>query len=153
MLEEAKGQAVKYLTARMRSEHEMREYLEKKGYSSEIVAEVLAFLYQYQYLNDYEYCRCWIVDRLQFHPCGRQKMAYELLRRGIDNEIVEQALNAHCSAEEERAQAQKLAHKKFPSGAPRQKVGNYLYQKGFSADIIESICSEFVQEEYGQQYE
>ncbi len=77
-LEQAKETALKYLTVRLRTRQEVKQLLQKKGYTAEITAQVLEFLERYQYLDDAVYCRSWISDRVRFHPCGRQKMAFEL---------------------------------------------------------------------------
>ena len=54
-LEQAKETALKYLTARLRTRQEVKQLLQKKGYTAEITAQVLEFLERYQYLDDAVY--------------------------------------------------------------------------------------------------
>ena len=43
-LEQAKETALKYLTVRLRTRQEVKQLLQKKGYTAEITAQVLEFL-------------------------------------------------------------------------------------------------------------
>ena len=52
MEEKHKQLALRYLTVRMRSEFEMRQYLEKKQVAAEEIDEIVAYLYSYHYLDD-----------------------------------------------------------------------------------------------------
>ena len=154
-LGEAKQAALKYVTARMRTRQEVKQLLQKKGYEPELVPEVLDFLQHYQYVDDAAYCRSWVRDRVQFHPCGRQKMAYDLAQKVPDRHLVAEALEECYSREEETRQAILAAEKKLATqrGITAEKLSRFLYSRGYSADIIrhtlesESIQGSFSGEE------
>lgn len=149
LLEKAKNQALKYITARMRSGLEMKQYLQKKGYDAEIILQVLEFLEHYNYLDDNHFCRLWIEDKVRFHPCGRQKMKMELKQKGISAQLIEANLAMFYSKEAEYQVALALADKHHIKAdnfaAKRGKMGRYLYSKGFSGEIIEQVLAEIVE--------
>lgn len=148
-LEQAKQAALKYVTARMRTRQEIKQMLQKKHCNPELIPEVLEFLQHYQYVDDAAYCRSWVRDRIQFHPCGRQKMIYDLMQKVPDRHMVLEALEECYSREEEQEQAQMAAEKKLAMqrGITAEKLSRFLYSRGYGADIIRhTMESEPVQE-------
>ena len=146
VLDKAKNHALGYLAARMRTRHEVAAYLYKKNYADDVVQEVLAFLERYQYLDDAAYCRAWIYDKLQFHPCGRKKLAAELSKKVADRQLVQVSIESYYSVEQELEYAQTAAMQKMNSrtGAKqitRQQLARFLYSRGYGSNIIESVLS------------
>ena len=150
-LEEAKGLALDYVAARMRTKEEVREMLRKKGYGEEITEEVVPFLEEYHYVDDEAYCRSWIHDRMEFHPCGRMKMVYELGKKVKDSSLAEQTVAEFFSEEAEYEIALETALKKVRGTrkpVTREKLSRFLYGKGFSGDIIRSVVQDEAVENY-----
>lgn len=144
-LEQAKEMALKYLTARLRTRQEVKQLLQKKGYTAEITAQVLEFLERYQYLDDAVYCRSWISDRVRFHPCGRQKMAFELSKKINDRQLIAESLETYFPRELEIESAVAAAQKKIAGssqGMGRDKLGRFLYSKGYSGSVIRAVFQE-----------
>ena len=135
-LEQAKETALKYLTARLRTRQEVKQLLQKKGYTAEITAQVLEFLERYQYLDDAVYCRSWISDRVRFHPCGRQKMAFELSKKISDRQLIAESLETYFPRELEK----KIAGSS--QGMGRDKLGRFLYSKGYGGSVIRAVFQE-----------
>lgn len=143
-LEQAKQSALRYVSARMRTKVEVHTYLSQKGYDSEQIEIVLAFLQTYQYLDDAAYCRAWIHDRIQFHPCGRQKMAFQLSKKVDDHQLVQQSLEMYFSTEQELELAQQAAEQKLrsrigKSTLHREQLARFLYSRGYSSSIITQV--------------
>ncbi len=143
-LEQAKSTALNYISNRIRTEKETVEYLQKKGFEEELVAEVIAFLHQYQYLDDETYCRAWIHDRVQFHPCGRKKMAAELSKKVSDRQLVQMSLEAYFSEEQELDLAMAAAEQKLRTSSGKKKAGReqlarFLYSRGYGSSIIGQV--------------
>ena len=86
MSKEAREQALKFLVSRMRCEREVREHLRKKGHSRADIDDAVDYLYSYEYLDDLKYCEAFIHDRVQFNPCGRQKLFYDLSQKGVSRQ-------------------------------------------------------------------
>ena len=90
MQEENKQAALKFLNVRMRSEFEMRRYLKRKQVEEDEIDEIVEYLYHYNYLNDEEFAKSYIRDKLNFSPCGRYKLSYALAEMGINSFVAEE---------------------------------------------------------------
>ncbi len=144
-LEKAKQAGLKYVAARMHTRYEVKQHLQKKGYASDIISEVIAFLESYHYLDDEAYCRSWIHDRVQFHPCGRQKMAFELAKKITDRQLIQQSLEEYFPEETEYELAMAAAEKKIDSsraGVSREQLGRFLYTRGFGGSLVNRVLQE-----------
>ncbi len=141
-LEQAKSIALKFVAVRMRTQLEVEQQLQKKGYDADIIAETVAFLREYQYLDDEAYCRCWIHDRVEFHPCGRQKMFFDLAKKVTDRQLVRLSLENYFPAEVELELAVSAAHKKLAGGSKavsREQLSRFLYGRGYGGEIINQV--------------
>ncbi len=139
-LEEAKQTALRYVEVRLRTEREVAEQLRKKKYAAEVIDAVLQFLREYQYLDDRAYCRSWIYDRMQFHPCGRRKMAADLAKKISDRDLILQSLEEYFPPEEEYALALEAAQKKLAEGpVSMEKLGRFLSSRGYGTAIIGQV--------------
>ena len=144
-LEKAKQVGLNYVAARMHTRREVKEHLQKKGYAGDTVREVIRFLEEYGYLNDAAYCRSWIHDRIQFHPCGRQKMAFELSKKISDRSLIQQSLEEYFPEEQEQELALAAALKKIESsrsGVSREQLGRFLYTRGFGGSLIRCVLND-----------
>lgn len=139
MSKEAREQALKFLVSRMRCEREVREHLRKKGHSRADIDDAVDYLYSYEYLDDLKYCEAFIHDRVQFNPCGRQKLFYDLSQKGVSRQTAEEALDTFLPWEEEQALAERLWQKKAQQETDPLKIKRYLNGKGFGPDIISSL--------------
>ena len=86
---EAFDTGVKYITIRLRSIKEMRDYLLKKGYLSDVVNEAIQSLISNGYLDDDRFTKAYIKDKMTFTSKGDYKIRMELSSLGIDNSIID----------------------------------------------------------------
>ncbi len=144
-LEKAKQVGLKYVAARMHTCYEVKQHLQKKGFDNGIIREVIAFLESYHYLDDEAYCRSWIHDRIQFHPCGRQKMSFELAKKITDRQLIQQSLEEYFPEETEYQLAVTAAEKKLDgsrAGSTREQIARFLYTRGFGGSLINRVLQE-----------
>lgn len=136
--ETAYQHALRLLNYRSRSSSEVRQTLEKKGYSSEVVDEILARLSQSGLLDDERFAQAWVENRTEFRPRGKRALALELRQRGLPQEIIEKAVEE--LDEEALAYQAGLKHsrKLDPSDwiVFRKKLYNFLLRRGFNYDVI-----------------
>ena len=95
-----------------------------------------------RYLDDAAYCRSWIHDRVQFHPCGRQKMAFELEKKISDRQLVQQSLEEYFPEEQELELAMAAAMKKIESSrsaVSREQIGRFLYTRGYGGSLVNRV--------------
>ena len=81
--------ALGYLSYRPRSIHEMRTYLQKKGYEENVAAEVLDRLAAVGLVNDEAFATFWTSSRGRFSPRGDRALRYELRQKGVDRDTID----------------------------------------------------------------
>ena len=134
------GMSLRYWISQPQSK-EMESYLDRKGFNQDVIDATIEKLKGYGYLDDFAFARDWVSSRMATKPMGKVMIKRELIYKGIDNEIIEEAL-ARVSHEEEEEQAYNLAlkyQKRYGDLAPREqfyKIGQALARRGFSWEMI-----------------
>jgi regulatory protein len=138
----AKRQAYRYLANRSQTRHELRDRLQRRGYSIEVIDNVLRDLEAEGYVDDHKFALDWARYRLQNKLIGRRRLAWELQQRGVSLEFVEEALrDVYGESSEvtlaEQATRKRLGSNELPiSPRERQRYARYLFGLGFDADTI-----------------
>ncbi len=142
------NKAFHFLSYRPRSEKEIRDKLSMKKAPHEIIERVIASLKEHKFLDDEKYAKWFIENRLRFNPKGQRILKMELKQKGIDREIIDQAIDNLSKDEEgevpnnDLESARKHVEKKMPRYKDLekqeiyQKLGAYLARRGFGWDII-----------------
>ena len=129
MQEKNKQQALRYLTVRMRSEKEMRDYMAKKNVAIDEIDEIIDYLYHYQYLDDEQFARAF----------GRHKLIFALKEKGIDMFTIEDVLEELFPIDKEWEFVSEEFDKCQQKGKNYQQTMRYLYGKGYSADLLSRL--------------
>lgn len=79
---------IKYISIRIRSTKEIKDYLYKKKISPEDIEKVVEKLTKEKNLDDNRFCECFIKDKLRFTTMGKYKIINELQKHQINNEII-----------------------------------------------------------------
>jgi regulatory protein len=138
----AKRQAYRYLASRSQTRRELRDRLQGRGYTVGVIDNVLRALEAEGYVDDRKFALNWVRYRLQNKPIGRRRLAWELQRRGVPFESVEEVLREVYSEFDEVALAEQamLKRLRFKGGLQspreRQRYVRYLFSLGFDADTI-----------------
>lgn len=137
VLRAAREKATGYLMYRDRSEGEVIEKLINAGFDKDIAQEAASALKILGYIDDNRYARKYITDRLKNKAMSRKAIRFELERKGISLQIIEEALSETEVNEDEIAL--RTAKKKFgkydvKDEKVRQKIMRYLCHKGFSVE-------------------
>ncbi len=132
-----------YLAIRNRSEKEIRDYLLKKKAATEIIDSIIELLKEQKFLDDEVFARSWVTHRARFRPKGKQALKFELLQKGISQDLIEKIFSEkNEELPDELTQAKNLIGRRIEKlqGAPRQeiynKVGSFLARRGFDWDTI-----------------
>jgi len=138
----AKQQAYRLLAYRNQTSSELRDRLQRRGYTSPVIDEVLRQLVSDGYVDDRKLALDWARYRLQTKPLGRRRLAWELRRRGIPPESVEEVLReVYAEFDEvtlaEQAARKRLGSKELPrSPRERQRYIRHLISLGFDTEIV-----------------
>jgi regulatory protein len=139
-LRRVRDSALYFLGYRDRSRLEVRRRLTQKGYEPELIEETLQALARSGLINDAEFSRSWVRARTGSRPMGPNRIAAELRQKGIERELIEEAL-APVDPETELGLALAAGRRKVDQlreedpRMARQKLGAALMRRGFSWDI------------------
>jgi len=139
----AKNYALNLLSYRPRSCHEIEAKLKQRDYQQEIIQAVMEFLREYNFINDMDFAKRWVNQRCCSKPMGRRRLKQELYQKGIEQEVVDQAIHDY-SPEDEFTMALALGEKRFnrkPTLQGLEKVKGFLLRRGFSHQIINGVCN------------
>jgi regulatory protein len=138
----AKQQAYRFLASRSQTSSELRDRLQRRGYAAPIIGEVLRQLEAEGYIDDRKFAFDWARYRLQTKPLGRRRLTWELQRRGIPSESLEEVLREVYHEFDEvtlakQAARKRLGSKELPrSPRERQRYARYLFSLGFDTDTV-----------------
>lgn len=141
-VDRAKQQAYRSLAYRSQTRRELRDRLQRQGYSIEVIDNVLRDLEAAGYVDDNKVALNWARYRLQNKPMGRRRLAWELQQRGVPSASVEAVLReVYGEVDEvslaEQATRKRLGSSELPSSPrERQRYVRYLFNLGFDTDII-----------------
>lgn len=148
-LETAYQSALRYISYKPRSEHEVRQKLITRGCAADVIQCVIDKLLQHKLVEDHQFARFWVENRSAFRPRSYRMMAYELRQKGVAQCAIENALKEAAAEDELAYQAVTRKLGRFASNdwnAFRQKVLAYLGRRGFSyetsAPVIRRIWAD-----------
>lgn len=139
---------LKLLGYKARSEYEIKEKMLKKGYSQNSINEAIKYLKELKYIDDEEYAKSYIKDRVNTKKLGYNRIKSELYNRRIDSIILENTMNETYNSEDEYDRALELAERKMNTSyrnddtqAAYRKLGGFLQRKGYSMDTIIKVLN------------
>lgn len=135
----AKKRALFLLERMDRTERQLRDKLVQNGYPDVCVDLAIDYVKKYHYIDDLRYAANYI--SYQQRKKSRQKLKMDLITKGIDKSVIEQALDEAFDSDEQLKIRQLLEKKCYdPENCDRkeqQKMYQYLMRRGFkSSDIL-----------------
>ncbi|RGX95074.1 regulatory protein RecX [Roseburia sp. OF03-24] len=134
----AKKRAMFLLERMDRTEHQLRDKLMQNGYPAVCVDLAIDYVKKYHYIDDLRYATNYI--SYQQKRKSRQKLKIDLLTKGIDKNVIEQALDEAFDSDEQIKIRQLLEKKHYdPKECDRkekQKTYQYLMRRGFKGSDI-----------------
>jgi regulatory protein len=144
-LEQALAAAYRCLNRRERTQAEMRTHLVRGGIDPPDVERTIAALVAQGYLDDARFARVFAEDKRELVAWGSDRIRQALLARGVDSDLIEQALDEPDAAGEiERALA--LLRRRFPARVgdrrERERALGVLLRKGYDTELaLEAIAA------------
>jgi regulatory protein len=143
MAKSAKVAALRFLKYRPCSIAELKEKLEAKGFSSTETEAAVIELTASGLLDDRAFTKSWINYRLA-RPFGFRRIIQELKAKGIDQEMIEQAV-AEIEGYNPEAVALGLVQRRWqrlPDIDPlkkKKRVLDFLLRRGFEVEIVMKV--------------
>ena len=140
--------AVKYISIRLRSIKEVKDYLLKKGGSNNEVEDAVQKLIESGYLDDDRFTKAFIKDKLKFTTIGDYKIKMQLNKLGVSTSIIEDNMNKideHIIEEKIKKiiEKDKKTNKKYSGQILKNKIYNHLLNQGYSQDKVITIINTY----------
>lgn len=132
--------AINYIAVRMRSIKELREYLSKKNISNTLIEKVVQKLIKEGYLNDFKFAKAFVNDRLTITTSGPFKIKRELLKYGVDedivNEVTQEIDDSIVKEKLSNLVEKQIRIKKGSTNSLKIKLVNYFSNLGYDKNMI-----------------
>lgn len=140
--------AIKYISIRLRSIKEIKEYLKKKETDTELIEVSVEKLIKLGYLNDDRFTKAFIKDKLNFTSMGDYKIKMELQKLGISYEIIENNISLiddNIIEEKIKKLIEKdiRTNKKYSGINLKNKIYNHLVSSGYTKEKVISILNNY----------
>lgn len=143
--------AVHYLGYRPRSESELRERLNQRGFDGDIQEAVIARLKEQGLVDDMAFAQFWTNSRQSADPRSRWLTSLELKRKGVASDIITEVVNniddndnAYRAAWSKARNIDQCSYQEF-----RRRLGGHLKHRGFSYGVINQTIQQLWQEQAG----
>ncbi|MDQ0215983.1 regulatory protein [Oikeobacillus pervagus] len=152
-LRKSVNKAIHYLSRRMRSEQEVRNYLRKIEVEEAIIQAVIDRLYELNYLNDDEFTEAYVKTQMNTTDKGTELITKELKEKGIQDDLIDKHLSIfpeELQLEKAEKIVQKIALKNRNESAVqiKKKAEQSLRRKGYSWGVITQIKVETKEDDW-----
>lgn len=134
---------LRFATLRPRSKKEVDDYFRRKKVHESLYEELFKKLVHLELVDDQKFAKWWVEQRQNFKPKPKRVLQMELLKKGIDRQIIDGVLSVEDI--DEKKIAEELLKKKaykwkgLEPREIRQKMSTYLIGKGFGWEVINEV--------------
>ncbi|ECL7820179.1 recombination regulator RecX [Listeria innocua] len=151
MVRKGLNKAINFLSHRVRSEKEIRDYLRKQEMEPFAIDEILKKLADMDYINDVEFAELYTKTQIKTTLKGPRTIERELVEKGLTREIISQVMEEYASdiqLENATKQAMKIMKRNNKSAKKmlQQKIITDLIQKGYSSEVAKMAAIEATSE-------
>lgn len=141
--------ALRYLAISPRSTSQLSDFLMRKGYIEDQINSAIAKLTSNGYLNDNDFARLWVQNRMRLNPKSSMELRAELTKKGLPKDIIDSTL-ADLDEDDQLLALNRVIERKSRQSAyqDKQKLLRYLAQKGYSYSLVKKALdsTDFYQE-------
>ena len=140
----ARERALGQLARRPRSSSEIARHLRRHKHNDDVIRLVIDDLTGKGLIDDNAFAAFWVEQRETFRPRSRLALRQELGQKGLDREVVSEALESL----DEIDAARRVAHKQagrwqhLPEEEWRAKLTRYLLRQGYPYDVVNEVVTE-----------
>ncbi len=133
---QALDKALTHMSASMKTQKQIRDFLLKKGYVEAVINYVLERLEYYKLIDDAAYCRAYVNS---VKGKGKRALEADLIKRGADKRVIEEVLEETVEDEDEAfAILSKYLRGKTVDKQTMYKGFKYLLSKGYGYDTAKA---------------
>lgn len=134
---------VNYITKKLRSEKEINLFIDKNNVNEKDKKEVINKLKEIGLINDVNFVKAYISDRINLSNDGPYKIKKELLEHDISEEIIDEYIlkidNNYLKEKLDKLINKKAVSSKYSGYILKQKIINDFNNLGYSKDMISEI--------------
>ena len=149
----ALNKAVSMLALRACSKKEIEDRLTRFHYLADTTELVIYKLEKEGFLDDQEFARQWVDSRVSQGKYGRNRISFELRKKGLSQEAVDEIME-ETDPDQEFSSALRLAEKSFKKmddlqerAKQKRKIYGMLARRGFDPDVIHQVFDVLFTEE------
>jgi len=145
--EKAFQKALKYLNYRPRSVHEVKQKMGELGFGESVIDDVVNELVTKNYLNDRDFAENRISSRVRSKPRSRKMIRFELLKKHIPEDIIQEAIEAAPNDDELALCLGKKYLRRFAHIEEREfvkKITGVLARRAFSFSVIKTVLKKLI---------
>ena len=134
--------SLKALSTKSQTRHEFQTILSKKGFTEDIIAEVVDRLEHLKCIDDKEVAFHYAIMKAKRNLWGTQRIRHELRKRGVSERDIEESLDELRGEVDEKEILEKVVRKKLQwlkKMDDKEKIAklyNHLIRKGFPQEDI-----------------
>ncbi len=141
--------ALRIITRRDHSRHELVQKLKQRGFSREDIDGAISSCEQFDYINDERTAQVYI-RQLKRKGYGKRRIRLELNKKGLKGNRIQGILDESVSETDERQGAQRILKKNMKrfereteALKRRDKIYRFLRARGFSQGVISAILNRY----------
>lgn len=150
-----KQKAFRLLQRRIHTTRELYTKLRQKFSDDSLIKKCLTELEQKGFINDREFALAFITEKQKSKKWSRAKLKSELVKRGINSEVISDVLNQTFNTELEVHSAEELAEKKLKQILKKendkrkvfQKIMMFLQSRGYDYEISSEVVRKILKTE------
>jgi regulatory protein len=130
------------IARRMRSTHEIRQYLLRKKADADQIETIVSKLTDRGYIDDTVFAAQWAQSRQATRHASSSRLRLELRSKGVSSELIDEVVTDLEQSDEQTIReliSRKRLRQKYPD---RQKLMQYLARQGYRYDDIRQVVDE-----------
>jgi len=146
-VKEATLKLMQFCAYRDRSQKEVEEKLKEMRMIPAAREQIIIKLMQENFLNEERFARSFVRGKFRIKKWGRIKIKQELKAREISTPLIKMAFTEiqeedYINTLRELAEKKTVLIKEKDPYKKRNKLCNYLIQKGYESNLVFEVCSE-----------
>ncbi|MGW1270970.1 recombination regulator RecX [Streptomyces sp. NPDC002491] len=150
--ERARAICLRLLTGTPRTRKQLADALHKREIPDDVAEEVLSRFEEVGLIDDGAFADAWVESRHHGRGLARRALAQELRTKGVDSELIEEAVGRLDSEQEEETARELVARKlRATRGLDRdrrlRRLAGMLARKGYSEGLALRVVRQALEEE------
>lgn len=142
----ALSKTLNFISKSQKTERQIKDYLNKKGFEGNTIDYVLQKLKEYNFVDDEQFANNFV--KYKTKSSGRRKILMELKQKGVSEEVAKISVETYSQDDENIYNvAQKYLKLKERDLKTKQKAFRFLLSKGYESEKIIVCLNKFFKEE------